>query len=235
MDVARWYLGEQQLPPRVISVGGRLGYEDAGNTPNSQTVLLDYAAAPLIFETRGLPKSKAAQGNWANSMDDYKGSQIGVIVECEGGYVSSSASYRTVEVFNPAGEQIKQFRGGGDHFKNFLDAVESGRREELNAEILEGHLSSALCHMANVSHRLGEPRTASDIKAAVAGKPMFAESVGRLLEHLRANEIDVDAATVTLGPLLDFDNESEQFVNNPAANQLVHRKDRKPFVVPQIA
>ena len=33
---------------------------------------------------------------------------------------------RTVEVFNPAGEQIEQFRGGGDHFKNFLDAVRIG-------------------------------------------------------------------------------------------------------------
>ncbi len=88
-------------------------------------------------------------------MDNYKGSQIGVIVECEEGYVSSSASYQTVEVFNPAGEQIEQFKGGGNHFQNFLDALASGRREDLNAEVLEGHLSSALCHMANVSHRTG--------------------------------------------------------------------------------
>ena len=154
----------------MISVGGRLGYEDAGDTPNSQTVLLDYAAAPLIFETRGLPKSKAAQRRWDGSMDNYKGSQIGVIVECENGYLSSSASYNSVEVFNPAGEQIEQFRGGGNHFQNFLAALESGRREDLNAEVLEGHLSSALCHMANVSHRLGEKRTASEIKTAVAGE-----------------------------------------------------------------
>jgi predicted dehydrogenase len=235
MDVARWYLGERELAPRVISVGGRLGYEDAGNTANSQTVLLDYAAAPLIFETRGLPKSKAAQSRWDASMDKYKGSQIGVIVECENGYVLSSSSYETVEVFDPAGKQIEQFRGGGNHFQNFLSAVESGRREDLNAEVLEGHLSSALCHMANVSHRLGEKRTAAEIRSATAGNPLFAASVDRLLGHLAANEIDVDAATVTLGPLLDFDTETEQFSNNPSANHLVRREDRKPFVVPQIA
>ena len=235
MDVARWYLGEDELAPRVISVGGRLGYEDAANTPNSQTVLLDYAAAPLIFETRGLPKSKAAQRNWAGSMDDFQGSQIGVIIQCEDGYVSSSSSYETVEAFNPAGEQIEQWHGGGDHFKNFLDALESGRREDLNAEVLEGHLSSALCHLANVSHQLGEKRTAAEIQAAVAGSPLFAESVDRLLAHLRANEIDVDSATVTLGPLLEFDPRSERFTKDESANHLLRREDRKPFVVPQIA
>ena len=142
LDIARWFLGEPQLPPRVVSVGGRLGYADAGNTPNSQTVLLDYAAAPLIFETRGLPKSKAAQQQWERSMDSFEGSQIGVIVQCEDGHVYSPSSYETVEAFNPAGEQIERWRGGGDHFKNFLDAVASGRREDLNAEVLEGHLSS---------------------------------------------------------------------------------------------
>jgi predicted dehydrogenase len=235
MDVARWYLGEQQLPPRVISIGGRLGYEDAGNTPNSQTVLLDYTSSPLIFETRGLPRSKAAQKRWDESMDNYKGTQIGVIVECEGGYVSSSASYKTVEIFNPAGEQIKQFRGGGDHFKNFLSALASGKRADLNAEVLEGHLSSALCHMANVSQRLGEKRTAAEIKGAIPSNPQFAQSVDRLLAHLAANEIDVDAATVTLGPLLEFDVEHEQFVNNQSANHFVRRDDRPPFVVPQVA
>jgi predicted dehydrogenase len=235
MDVARWYLGEQQLAPRVISVGGRLGYEDAGNTPNSQTVLLDYATAPLIFETRGLPKSKTAQRQWRNSMDDFQGSQIGVIVQCEDGHVYSSDNYQTVEAFDPSGKQIEQWRGGGNHFQNFLDAVESGRRQELHAEVLEGHLSSALCHLANVSHRLGEKRTAAEIQAAVTGSPRFAESVDRLLAHLRANEIDVDAPTVTLGELLEFDAQSERFTNNESANHFVRREDRQPFVVPQIA
>jgi predicted dehydrogenase len=235
MDVARWYLGEDKLAPRAISVGGRLGYEDAANTPNSQTVLLDYASAPLIFETRGLPKSKADQANWGSSMDNYKGSQIGVIVECEDGYLSSSSSYQTVEVFNPAGEQIAQFRGGGNHFQNFLAALESGRREDLNAEVLEGHLSAALCHMANISHKLGEKRTASEIKSAIGSNADFAQSVDRLLAHLAANEIDVDAATVTLGPMLEFDIETEKFTNNPAANGLLRREDRQPFVVPEVS
>ena len=46
MDIARWFLGEDALAPRVISIGGRLGYEDAGNTPNTQIVYLDYPSRP---------------------------------------------------------------------------------------------------------------------------------------------------------------------------------------------
>src|SRR5262245_4470723 len=50
MDVARWVLGEPALSSKVISVGGRVGYDDDGNTPNTQIVFHDYPAAPLIFE-----------------------------------------------------------------------------------------------------------------------------------------------------------------------------------------
>jgi predicted dehydrogenase len=235
MDVARWYLGEQALAPRLISFGGRLGYDDAGNTPNSQLVFFDYAAAPLLFEVRGLPKSKAAQRRWASSMDDYRGSQIGVIVQCEHGHIYSSSSYHDVVAYGPDGEIVERFRGGGDHFRNFLDAVRSGKREDLNADVLEGHLSSALCHTGNVSQRMGDLRTASEVTAAMAGNALLAESADRLLAHLRANEIDVDSPTLTLGPWLELDPVSERFVNNESANHFARREDRQPFVVPQIA
>ena len=92
MDIARWFLGYDTISPRVISIGGRLGYEDAGDTPNTQTVIHDYPDAPLIFETRGLPKAKKFQiaedpKDWDRNMDNYRGSRIGVIVQCENGYV----------------------------------------------------------------------------------------------------------------------------------------------------
>jgi hypothetical protein len=59
MDVARWFLGEAGLPRHTLSVGGRLGYIDDGDTPNTQVVIHDYATAPLIFEVRGLPRKAA--------------------------------------------------------------------------------------------------------------------------------------------------------------------------------
>ena len=87
MDIARWFLGEDRLPKRTISIGGRLGYDDAGNTPNTQVVYQDYDAAPLIFETRGLPRSAEAQSDWGRGMDRYRGSGVGLVVQCRDGHV----------------------------------------------------------------------------------------------------------------------------------------------------
>jgi predicted dehydrogenase len=235
MDVARWFLGEPALAPKVVSIGGRLGYEDAGNTANTQVVLHDYSEAPLIFETRGLPKSKAAQRNWAGSMDDYRGSQIGVVVQCEHGHVLSTSQYDLAQAFNADGEEIERWNGEESHFENFLTAVRSRNRSDLNADILEGHLSSALCHTGNISHRLGEPRTASEILVTVGNREQLRESVERMLTHLRANEVDVDKPVVTAGAWLEMDPALEQFTNNTLANEQLRREDREPFVVPEIS
>ena len=58
IDVCRWFIGADKLAPRVMSIGGRFGYIDDGETPNTQIVLLDYEPAPIIFEVRGLTRAK---------------------------------------------------------------------------------------------------------------------------------------------------------------------------------
>lgn len=234
MDIARWFLGADALSPRVVSFGGRLGYDDAGNTANTQVVLHDYPEAPLIFETRGLPKSKAAQQSWRDSMDNYRGAQVGVVVQCEQGHVLSTSSYDLAQAFDLDGKMVKTWRGGGDHFANFLDAVRSRRQSDLHAPVLEGHLSSALCHTGNISHQLGEPRTASEIMQSIGGREPLRDSLERMFAHLRANEVDVDKPVVTAGVWLQMDPVHERFTNNDAANELLHRKDREPFVVPAV-
>ncbi|MDG2013537.1 MAG: Gfo/Idh/MocA family oxidoreductase, partial [Pirellulaceae bacterium] len=109
MDIARWFLGYQTVSPRVLSIGGRLGYEDAGDTPNTQTVIHDYQPAPLIFETRGLPKSKKFQEKgWGGNMDDFRGSRIGVIVQCENGYVVIP-SYSGATAFDNENNELKKW------------------------------------------------------------------------------------------------------------------------------
>jgi predicted dehydrogenase len=235
MDIARWFLGANALSPRVVSFGARLGYDDAGNTANTQVVLHDYPEAPLIFETRGLPKSKAAQRRWAASMDEYRGSQVGVVVQCEHGYVLSTSDYERVDAFDSDGQPIKTWRGGGNHFQNFLDAVRSRRPADLHAHILDGHLSSALCHTGNISHHLGEPRTAGEILESAAQNERLRDSLARMFDHLRANEVDVDKPLVTAGAWLEMDAAAERFTNNPAANELLRREDRPPFIVPKVA
>jgi predicted dehydrogenase len=240
MDIARWFLGQPAVSPRVVSFGGRFGYEDAGNTANTQVVLHDYPGAPIIFETRGLPSSKAARqdySTWANSMDRYRGSKVGVVVQCEHGTVVSTSKYDEVKAFGPDGAEIKTFRGGGEHkhFMNFLTAVRSRKRSDLHADVLEGHVSSALCHTGNISHQLGEPRTAKEILASTEKHQQLHEGVERMFAHLRANEVDIDKPAITAGVWLEMDPAAERFTNNTAANELLRREDRKPFLVPEIA
>lgn len=236
MDVARWFHGAKTLSPRVVSVGGRLGYDDAGNAANTQVVFHDYPEFPLIFETRGLPRSKADQANWERSMDNFKGSRIGVVVQCENGYAVSTDSYGQVKVYDNDGKEIESFRGNTNHFDNFLAAVKSRNPADQNADALTGHLSSSLCHTGGISHKLGEKRAAKDIMDSVAGKnEYFRDAVERMLQHLKANEIDVDQPVVTAGAWLEMDPATEQFTNNHAANEMLRRADRAPFIVQEIS
>jgi predicted dehydrogenase len=238
MDRARWFLGEPAVAPRVISIGGRLGYEDAGNTPNTQTVFFDYPNAPLIFETRGLPKRGL---NWEGrgAMDNYRGSGVGVIVQCEKGYVLTP-NYTSATAFDKDGKQIKQWRFNSDelaaHLANWLSAVASRDASKLNQPIESGHVSSALCHLGGISHQLGKPTRAGEIADRIKGNDLFSMSFDRMAGHLRANGVDIDGqAAITLGPSLEVDPKSETFVNNDAANALRARKQqREGFAVPDI-
>src|SRR5262249_17478984 len=48
MDKARWGLGKNELPKSVRSLGGRVGYEDDGETANTQICVYDYGDCELI-------------------------------------------------------------------------------------------------------------------------------------------------------------------------------------------
>jgi hypothetical protein len=226
MDMCRWILGEQELSPRVWSVGGRLGYVDDGTTPNTQIVFHDYAKAPLIFEVRGLPSKEGSR-----EMDRYMGVDIGAIADCEGGFMVIP-NYTSARILDKDGKEIKQFKGSSSHFGNFIDAVRSRRMGDLKAEVLEGHLSSALCHTGNISYRLGKLHTPEETREALRTKPDLAEAYGRMEEHLGANGVDVHKTPATLGEMLKMDAKAEQFKANRAANKLLTREYRAPFVVP---
>jgi predicted dehydrogenase len=226
MDMCRWILGEQLLSPSVFSIGGRLGYVDDGTTPNTQIVFHDYKDAPLIFEVRGLP-SKAG----SKDMDNYHGAGIGVVVECEGGSMVVT-SYSGARFLDKNGDEIKKFEGSSSHFENWIKAVRSRKVSDLNADILEGHLSSALCHTANISYRLGKTHSPEEIRDAVKNNRDMAEALGRMEQHLGANNVYLRKTPATLGAVLQMNPDTERFTRNPTADQLLTREYRSPFVVP---
>ncbi|HTL69157.1 MAG TPA: Gfo/Idh/MocA family oxidoreductase [Lacunisphaera sp.] len=247
MDVARWFLGEAGLPRHTLSVGGRLGYEDDGETPNTQVILHDYATAPLIFEVRGLPARleaapAAAAGGAeeaaaaADTMDRYRGVRVGNIIDCEGGSVVTSA-YFTAQAFDRGGKMIKEFKGRDRHMANFIEVVRGRDAGELYGPIDEGHISSALCHLGNISHQLGRATPPGELREKIRGDAALDEACGRMLEHLAANRIDLDRTPLTLGLPLAIDPSAERFTGAEAAaaNALLSRAYRAPYVVPPLA
>ena len=259
MDIARWALGVTELSPRVISLGGRLGYLDDGETANTQLVYHDYPVAPLLFEVRGLPDKTGSK-----NMDRFKSLQFGaykvlvkkkvldketgemketsemkelepsvaVIIECEGGDMLVP-SYTAATAFDKQGRELKSWSGSEDHFLNFYKAVRSRKISDLNADILEGHLSSALCHTANISYRLGKQQSQEQIRSAIKKNSALTEAFGRMDGHLKANGVDLDQTQASLGVALTMDPKSERFVGNDDANKMLTREYRQPYVVPE--
>jgi len=227
MDVARWCLGVNELSSRVLSIGGRLGYEDDGNTPNTLIVYHDYKPAPLVYEVRGLPSQEGSK-----DMDKYHGASIGIGVECEGGTIVIP-SYNSARALDKDGKEIKKFQGSSSHFANFVKAVRSRKKSDLNADILEGHLSSSLCHTANISYRLGKNQSPEQIRDAIKANKDLSEMLGRMEEHLAANKVDLKKTPTKLGVALTMDPRAEKFLNNSDANQYLTREYRQPFVVPE--
>lgn len=226
MDIARWFLGARELSSRILSVGGRLGYEDDGETPNTQFVWHQFATAPLIFEVRGLPTRAGAK-----EMDTFKGGSIAAIIECENGHVLVP-NYSSATAYDKAGAEIKKWSGSDNHYENFIQAVRSRKHTDLHADILEGHLSSALCHTGNISHRLGQRAVQGQIAEKVQAHAGAAETLGRMLEHLGANGVNLTETPLTLGEYLEMDPASERFPGNREADAMLIRHYRRPYVVP---
>jgi predicted dehydrogenase len=223
MDIARWGIQGATLPRRVLTLGGRFGYQDQGQTANTQLSIFDYGETQLIFEVRGLPTGA------------YRDQTVGNIFHLEGGIIAGNTFYpagsRTPAPM-PVVQNVQLGPGGGNHFANFIAAIRSRRVADLNADILEGHYSSALCHLANISYRLAQPAPFYPRCQTVAGNDTAAETLARLEQHLRDNGVLLQQASLRVGPLLEFDAQQERFTNNEHANALLSRAYRAPFVLP---
>ena len=156
MDIARWGLGVD-LPTKVSSIGGHFMFDDDQETPNTQTALYEFPNP-----NGGGDKKKLLQFEVRHWMTNYEGdlgnapgNNIGNIFYGSDGYmtIDGSGTWKTFmgrkREPGPAGE------GGGDMWANFVDAIRADDQSKLEGDIVEGHLSCALIHYANISYRLG--------------------------------------------------------------------------------
>jgi predicted dehydrogenase len=228
LDVCRWALGDPELPTKVSSFGGRLGYQDDGDWANTQVLVLEGGKVPIVFEVRGLP----AKGmDFKGGMDKFKGQDIGNVIEYEGGWLAGGHT-SACKAFDKQGKEIKAFTRGGGHTQNFVNAVRDGGQPPMRAAEC-GHLSAALAHLGNISWRLGKQAAPEELTTA-ANNPVVAETWERMRAHLQANNIDLAKTPLTLGPELTFDPKSERFSGAHAeeANNLLKGEYRDGFTLP---
>jgi hypothetical protein len=207
-----------------------VGYEDAGETPNTIVAIYPYGRQTLVFEVRGLETAP------------YRGATVGNIVEGTEGYVLISRG-ATTSAFDKTGKLIRTFSGAGgtDHFANFIQAMRTRNRSILKADCVEGHLSAALCHLGNISYLVGQqvaPEAALDRLRSLKVNDNVQDTFERTRAHLTENKVDIAKTRLTMGSWLTVDPVTERFTggtNHERANTLLTREYRAPYVVPASA
>jgi predicted dehydrogenase len=216
VDTMRLITGLTGLGRGVMSYGGRVGLNDCAETPNVQIAIHDFGPLTVVQEVRNLKTAPPRHSAM-------------YIVGSEG-YLAGGS------VYDPKGQLVTKLSGPNiDHFANFIQAVRSRKRVEQNAEIEEGHTSTSVVHVANISQRLGQPASPREIQQALEARKVnenAVETFAEIRQHLMDNNVDIAQTPLTLGPWLGIDSGRERFRDNPAADALLTRDYRKPFGVP---
>ena len=153
MDIARWGLGVTS-PTKVYSTGGHFMFDDDQTTPNTQIATFDFdkngKKVMLVFEVRHwMTNHEAGIGEGKDS------NTIGNIFYGSKGYMAIDG-YTSYKVFLGRDQQPGPSKvQGGSTWANFIEAVRSRKQADLHADIEEGHFSSALVHLANISYQCG--------------------------------------------------------------------------------
>ncbi|MEN6458044.1 MAG: Gfo/Idh/MocA family oxidoreductase [Thermoguttaceae bacterium] len=238
MDIARWAMPDGAVPKRVLSLGGRYGYQmqDQGQTPNTQLSVIDFGGPKIIFEDCGLVDAKNTKvtneflmegGTIRDGLFYPRGKKTGEPIE---GVAAKDAGRRVTLSGSVAGGAARDPQQ--QHFQNFVDCVRSRNREELAAEIGEGYLSSRLCLLANISYRLGKEVPFTQKSRAFGDDDVARAAFDGIAQHLtQAARLDLKDATYQLGRPLAFDASTERFLGDDEANGLLTRSYREPFVV----
>jgi predicted dehydrogenase len=146
LDIARWIIGAE-APTEVSGFGGRYALTDGGETPDVQQVTYQFPKAVVTWTS-----SEVAQGK-PLTLEIY--GTKGTLTLLRSGFQVLPEMIGAGKEKTPAMEALQA--KGNDlnvaHARNFLDCVKS--RQRPNADVEEGHRSAVMCHLGNISTRLG--------------------------------------------------------------------------------
>ncbi len=235
MDIARWAIKGTTLPKSAISMGGRWvnstpGYPpftDQAQTPNCQLTIMDFGETLLVFEVIGLVDKAGLDGKKYPK-------KVGNEFYLEEGAIKDGKFYPKGSDKAEDLVDVDVEMGPGDIFENFIQCMRTRSRSDLHADITKAHPSSACCHLGNISYRLGEQVSGTTRPDVLDKHEEIAKSWETIKQTVKGTlGLDVSKGTYCLGPKLRFNPRTERFVKNRAANRLLTRPYRKPFVVPE--
>ena len=153
VDKCRWGLGVTH-PTKVTAIGGKFMFDDDQETPNT-------ISASYEFDVDGKKKMMTFEvRHWISPHE--AGIQEGKPGNTIGNQFYGSKGYLVFDNYNKYYSFLGRDQQPGPsatapdtHWENFIAAVRSRKRQDLNAEIEEGALSCNLVHLANISYRLG--------------------------------------------------------------------------------
>jgi predicted dehydrogenase len=217
------------LPSAIVCGGGRVVWNDAGQTPNLLFSVMEAAGVPVIFALSNLPARPGSKDPLS-----FEDTQSGYVVHCAGGSYHGRRGGGVA--LDRAGKVIREFKGttgGSEHYRNFFDAIRSRDREQLTADVVVGHDSTNWSHMINAAWRSAAGEGFIPAGGSAGGSP--ASGVERLLvEHVAAYGATIPATSLKLSPQLAIDADREAFVG-PAADAanafLGPRQFRAPYVL----
>lgn len=241
MDVAHWAIRGATLPQRVWSLGGRFipgekDLKDQGETPNMQISVYEYDDVLVVFETRGLVENrKRYPKSFPFKVANEFYTTEGVIKE----HVDDQGTKQGWHFFASGDDRPQPLQlddtitvTPGGPFGSFLAALRSGDPAMVNCDAKNGHYSSALCHLGNISYRLSEPVPFRSAAGALGDNTQVVEAFDVLKNNLQAVDIDLSQQVYQLGRTLQLDPSTEKFFDDEEANLLLTRQYRKSFLVP---
>lgn len=232
LDDVRHLLGWNDVPDNAIAAGNRW-WDDDGETPNMHMCLMEHQGVKLVIDIRNMkdPKRGGDQGAV------FLGARGGNYIMCENGSIRIARGGG--KAFDKDGKQIKQYKGtgGAGHDANFIDGVRTGSNKSLAAEIEVGHMSTTLCHQANIAWRVGKATPVEEVRESFKQHEDALNTLESILTQLEGNEVDLKAKPFIAGPKLSYDLKTETFTGGhaEAANVFVKRPFREPFIVPENA
>ncbi|MBA7559044.1 Inositol 2-dehydrogenase/D-chiro-inositol 3-dehydrogenase [subsurface metagenome] len=159
MDLARFVLGDPDFPKSVYCTGGRYLFDDNRDIPDYQMTTYDYGNFVMTLQTGDFTPYMSKANNEIRNGDlfpEWKLNLEKIIIYGTKGVMYLGRMGAGWQVFDRDSIIVAQEYGRfplPDHLGNFIDCIRS--RKQPNAGIVEGHKSSVLVHLANLSYRSG--------------------------------------------------------------------------------